>query len=158
MKNKATSGHGENVKIQVFNLDGSLKDEIFLCNELKDCWHNAIRDAMKGLVSDLEIKYLAWGSSNTANSPSQTTLVAEFGRKQVTAQEDGDTGELVTTVYISPSEATGATIEELGWFAGASTSGSADSGILVARVLYSRAKTNLESIQVERTDTHAEVV
>lgn len=158
MKTKHKTGLSNNVNITVYNLDGSIKEEINLCNEIKDVWFNAVRDAMKGLVTDLEIKYLAWGSSSTANSASQTTLVAEFGRKQVTEQDDGSTGELVTTTYISPSEAVGTTIEELGWFAGASATATANSGILVARVLYHRAKTTLESIQVERTDTISEVV
>jgi hypothetical protein len=155
---KTITGLSNNIKITVFNLDGSVKEEINLKNEIKIGWLNAWRDAMKGVTTDFEIKYLAWGSSNTANDPSQTKLVAEFGRKQVTEQDDGGIGELITRTYISPLEAVEETIEELGWFAGASASLTPDSGILVARVLYHRAKTMLESIQVERTDTISEVV
>ncbi len=158
MKTKNKTGQGWNVKITVFNPDGTVKDVKNLHNEIKTCWINAVRDALKGSVTDLEIKYLAWGSSSTANSAAQTTLVAEFGRKQVTTQTDGSDGVLVTTTYMAPYEGTGTTIEEIGWFAGASATASADSGILVARVLYSRAKTELESLQIERQDAISEVI
>lgn len=159
MKLKQKTGLSGNIKITVYNLDGSVKEVVNLHNEIKTCWINAIRDMYRGsMVNDLEIKYLAWGSDDTANDPSQTTLISEFGRKQVTAQEDGDDGEVITTTYIAPSEGNDETIEEIGWFAGASATSTPDSGILVARILYSRDKTDLESLEIERTDTIAEVV
>lgn len=101
---------------------------------------------------DSEIKYMAWGTDNTAPAAGDSTLVAESGRKVVTSQAAGSTGVYTTTTYLAPQEAN-VSIEELGWFAGASASATADSGVLVARVLYSRAKSDLESITVERTDT-----
>jgi hypothetical protein len=156
MKTTHKTGLSENIRITVFYPNGT-KESINLRNEIKTCWLNAIRDALKGVVTDLEIKYIAWGSSNAANSTSQTTLGAEFGRKQITSQTNGGDGELDTVVYVAPAEATEYTIEELGWFAGESATSSPNSGILVARVLYNRAKTNLESLQIERTDSISEV-
>jgi hypothetical protein len=117
---------------------------------------NLIRDALANGTS-IEIKYLAWGSSNAALSVNQHTLGAEFGRKAVTAQVAGATGILDTTTYISPSEANTPKIEEIGWFAGPTATAVANTGILVARVLYSKQKTNLESIQSSRTDTLTDV-
>jgi hypothetical protein len=157
-KIKNNTGISENIKVTIFNLDGTVQETIELKNQLKNCWFNAIRDAFKGDVTDLEIKYLAWGSDATANNTSQTKLVAEFGRKQITGQDDGGTGELISTTYIAPNEAVGTTIEELGWFAGAIATAAADSGILVGRVLYHRVKTTLESLEIERTDQISEVV
>ena len=145
------------IRIAVIGLDGSI-EVVEIKNKISDVGLNMFRDALKGVITDAEIKYLAWGSDNTAVSGDHTTLVAEFDRKQVTLQESGATGIIVTTTYIAPYEGNESTIEELGWFAGADASATPDSGIMVARVLYSRAKTELESLQVERTDTLSEVV
>ncbi len=140
------------VDIAIFNLDGSLKEIRHIKNEIKNVAVNMFRDALHGLAVDLQIKYVAWGSSNTANNVAQTTLVAEFGRKAITSQTNGGTGELVTVTYIGPSEANTPKIEEMGWFAGPLATATPDSGIMVARVLYSHQKTALEAIQSARTD------
>lgn len=154
MKIKERIGWAGKVRIEILNSDGSVKEVVELKNEIKNLALNAVRSALNGTVPDLQIKYMAWGSSNAANVKSQTTLVGEFGRKQITSQADGSTGVETTTTYISPFEGNTPKIEELGWFAGAATSAQ-DSGLLVARVLYSHQKTNLESISVVRTDTFA---
>ena len=104
------------------------------------------------------IMYLAWGSDNTAPDVTQTRLVAETARQTMTSKTAGGTGELISVVYINPATAVAPpNIEELGWFAGVTAGAGANTGIMISRVLYSRAKTNIESLQVERTDTVAEV-
>lgn len=143
-----------NVAIVVRDLEGRIIDRQELHNQIKDVGLNILRDALNGTVA--EIRYLAWGTDSTANATNQTKLVAESGRKAVTTQAAGGTGVMVTTTYIAPYEAI-VSIEELGWFAGTGATAVADSGVLVSRVLYSRAKTALESIQVVRTDTFTEV-
>ena len=150
------TGWGNKVRIAAINIDGSV-EIVELRNKITDAGLNMLRNALKGDVSDLEIKYMAWGSDNTTPAGGQTTLVAEFGRKAVTLKDSGTTGVLTTTTYVAPGEGNESTIEEFGWFAGADATGSADTGIMVARVLYSRAKTSLESLQVERDDTISEV-
>ena len=105
------------------------------------------------------IAYMAWGSSTTAPAVGQTTLVAETARLIMTSKTAGGTGVLTSTVYINPATAVAPpNIEELGWFAGATAGAGADTGIMVGRVLYSRPKTNLESLLIERVDTIAEKV
>lgn len=154
MREKA--GWKGRAEITVYGPEGEVKEVRVVENQIKSVGLNMMRDLLSGALTDGEIKYMAWGSSNTANSAAQTKLVAEFGRKAVTSQAAGATGVLTTTTYISPQEGTEATIEELGWFAGATATATADTGIMVGRVLYSRAKTALESVQVVRTDTLTE--
>lgn len=113
---------------------------------------NMIRDVLRGAVTDGKIKILAWGTDATAEAAGQSNLVAESGRKAVTQQTAGTTGRVLTTTYIAPNDGVGITIRELGWFAGAAATATANSGIMVARLLYTKVKTNLESIQVDRTD------
>ena len=157
MEYKGQIGLKGNVKIIVHKPDGS-QDCIELANTYTNGWLNAIRNAWKNAgLADLQIKYMAWGSDDTAESPAHTKLIAEFGRKQITSQAEGLDGELVTTVYVSPEEGTESTIEELGWFGGGDATETKDTGIMVARVLYSRAKTNLESLDIVRTDSMEEV-
>jgi len=152
MRIKNKWGWKGRVDITIYNIDGTTKETVHLQNEIKNGALNAVRGLLNGTASDIQIKYMAWGGSSTANDPAQTTLVSEFGRKQVTSQADGGVGVEVTTVYMSPFEGNTPKIEELGWFAGEATE-AADSGLLIARVLYSHQKTFSETINVVRTDT-----
>lgn len=155
---KGSRGWQGRVSVIVFNLDGSVKEitKLVLVNKINTLDLNMMRDALKGDVTDLKLYYMAWGSDNTAPVGGDTALGTEAGRKLITLQATGGTGILTTTTYIAPTEAVG-TIEELGWFAGPDAASDADSGLLVGRVLYSRVKTNLESLQIVRTDTFSEV-
>lgn len=157
LNSKGKIGAAGNVTVIVHKPDGS-QESINLTNTYTTAWLNAIRNSWKNAgLADLQIKYMAWGSNNTAESAAHTKLLAEFGRKQITSQAEGLDGELITTVYVSPEEGTESTIEEIGWFGGPDASEDADTGIMVARVLYSRAKTNLESLDIVRTDSMEEV-
>jgi hypothetical protein len=112
---------------------------------------NMARDMLLGLVADAKVRWFGVGTSSTAPAVGQTTLVAEVFRKITTTSSQGAAGEAVNTVFIAPNEAV-VNIQELGFFAGAAASGTANTGIMVARVLYSHVKTALESIQVDRRD------
>lgn len=85
----------------------------------------------------------------------QTSLDNEQFRKAVTSQNNATNAQLITTVYVNPNEGNGFSYAEVGWFAGSSASGTAGSGIMMARLLYvpSTAKSNLVSIEVDRTDS-----
>lgn len=123
-------------------------------NLITDAGLNMFRDLLSGAITDGEIKYVGLGNDATAPANGQTDLVAEQYRKQVTSQANGGSaGVLTTTVYIPPDEANTFTTEEIGWFAGSAASATTDSGIMVARVLYSRVKNNLESWTIRRVDT-----
>lgn len=129
--------------------DGSVEVQEFN-NLITNAGRNLLRDALRQPI-DAEIKYLAWGSGTTSPTVSDTLLGNEAGRKVVTKQTAGDTGVVVTTVYIAPFEAN-MQITEIGWFAGSNATTASGSGVMVARVLYNKLKTELESIQIDRTD------
>ncbi len=142
----------ENVTITIRYQDGT-EEVLHLKNMVMNCAKNMMRDGLKGTVTDFKIKYVALGSSTTAVANTQTQLGSEQFRKAVTQQSAGGTGVLTTTSYIASYEGNSFTIEEIGWFAGSTATASANSGVMVARVLYHRAKTNLESITITRDDT-----
>lgn len=144
-----------NIKITVRGLNGAVLEVKEFHNLITTVGLNMHRDFLEGLISDGEIKYMAVGNDSTAPALAQTTLVNETFRKAITSFSEPADAQLKTTVYIAPTEAIGQ-IEEIGWFAGVDAGAGADSGIMVSRVLYSRNKTAIESIQVERTDTIAE--
>ncbi len=144
-----------NVLITVRDSDGHVLDRARRKNLITDVGLDMVRDALDTAAFDAEIKRVALGTDNTAPALTDTQLGAEIFRKVVTSTSTPATGQLQTIWYIAPAEAVAA-IEEIGWFAGAAAGAGINSGILVARVLYSRNKTALESIQIERLDSFVE--
>lgn len=125
-------------------------------NIITDDGLDVLVEALRGSPNaQPEITWLALGDDNSTPVAGNTQLGAEQFRKVVTLQTAGPgAAEAETTVYIAPSEANTFTIREIGWFAGAA-SATPNSGVLVARTLWTYAKTALESIQIDRTDTLA---
>ncbi len=129
------------------------RQTINLSNLITDAGLNYMRDLLDGVVNPpTEIGYIALGSSSTAPANGDIKLGAEFFRKAVTKQEIPATGQVQTTCYVAPYEAN-QQIQEIGVFAGPAASATPDSGVLIARVLWSHLKTELESLQIVRTDT-----
>ncbi|AFK87412.1 MULTISPECIES: hypothetical protein [Thermoanaerobacterium] len=126
---------------------------ISLHNMITDAGLNYMRDLLDGTVNPpTSIQYIALGTSNTPVSASDTKLGNEVFRKAVTKQETPGTGQVQTTCYIAPYEAN-VDIEEIGVFAGPEATDAKDSGVMIARVLWSHTKNELESLQIVRTDT-----
>ena len=144
-----------NVKITVKNIHGEILETKEFHNLITTVGLNMVRDLWEGLIADGELKYVGVGDDNTAPTTADVWLGNETFRKILTSSSEPGDGQLKTIVYIDPSEAIG-TIEEIGWFSGAGAGAGANTGIMISRVLYSRIKTALESIQIERTDTIAE--
>ncbi len=122
---------------------------------ITDVWRNLLRLAWKTAATDTAIKYIAWGNSTTAPAAGDIKLGNELGRKAVTAQNVGGTGVLDTIGYLAPADAV-TTIEEIGFFGGATATGAADSGTMVNHFLYHKVKTNLIAIQHALTDSVTE--
>ena len=91
-------------------------------------------------------------AENPDDANVRTGRTVAAGSQRLDIALDPAAGQVNTVHYITPAEAVGA-IEELGWFAGAAAGAGAGTGIMISRVLYSRVKTNLESLQIERLDT-----
>ena len=144
-----------NIRVTVRDLAGRVLDIQEFHNLITNDGLNLLRDGLSGDVTDSEIKYVAIGDNNTAPLVGDTALGNETFRKARTSYTRPAAGQVNTVHYIAPAEAVGV-IEELGWFAGAAAGAGAGSGEMIARVLYSRTKTNLESIQIERLDTFEE--
>ena len=140
------------LNIKAFDKHGNLLDESNFKNLITSAGKNLLAEALREQNIDVEIKFVALGSDNTAPDTADTTLGTETFRKAVTSQVAGGTGVTVTNLYVAPEEAVG-TIEEIGFFCGSAATSTTDTGVLFARVLYSRTKTAVESIQIERTDT-----
>ena len=108
---------------------------------------NLLRDSMRGVLSNTQILYVAVGTGSTAPAATDTQLQTEVFRKALTSSANGAAaGEGIFTLYLSPQDVVGTAIAEVGWFAGSSASGTANSGVLIARVLYSHTKTANESV------------
>lgn len=118
---------------------------------LTDAGLNLLAQALRD-GSDIEIKYIALGAGSTEPAAGDTKLEDERFRKAVTKQEAGGTGESKTITYIAPFEANDFEIQEIGAFAGVGATSTPGSGVLIARALYNRQKTELESLQITRSD------
>ncbi len=145
-----------NVRITAFDLDGNVKDVTEFHNLITTVGLGMVIDFLRGALGDGEIKDMAVGNVSTAPALADTTLGNETDRWTMTSQAEASVTSLLSIVYIPPTDAV-YQIEEIGWFAGAGADGvGPDTGIMVSRVLYSRNKTSLESLQIERLDTLVE--
>lgn len=147
-----------NVKIVSLDLDGNITGVEQTHNVVTNLALDLFSEALRGTdVSALEINFLAVGTGaatgSDAPSASDTQLTNEVFRKNITFQAGG-TNRMTTITVIAPSEAN-VNITELAWFGGDATS-TANSGTMIARVAYTRAKNSGESLQVNRQDTFAE--
>lgn len=115
---------------------------------------NLVRDAIL-LGSSPKPLYFAIGTGSTAPAVTDTQLGAEVFRKQITSLTAGAAaGEALISGYLSPQDSAGTVIGEWGLFGGAAT-GTANSGTLIARGLYSHTHTASESIQFQADSTGA---
>lgn len=137
--------------------DGRYRSRETFHNIITTAGKNMIRSVLSGSTTDGAIRYLAMGNGTNAAQITDTALQSEQFRKAVTAfNPSGLTdAQNVTRTVVAASEATAFTTEELGWFASPTATATANSGILIARVLYHRAKSPTESLQVDRTDTYS---
>jgi hypothetical protein len=87
------------------------------------------------------VKYLSWYSGTT-----------EVGRKAFTAQTGASSSEIVTTTVLGVNDAVGS-FTHFGWWGGAGATDEFGSGVLVDKQAFSFTKTDVEQIQVVKTDT-----
>lgn len=109
-------------------------------------WLNLFQAGTAG-TNTIKISYVSLGTGTNAPTQGDTQLQNEVFRKPVTALVTGATGEIIINLYLGPNDAVNVDIEEIGFWAGNSASLTPNSGILVARGLWSHnPKTGIESI------------
>ena len=123
-----------------------------LKNRLTNAALNMMRDGLLGTATDFEIKYLALGTSGTPLNDNDTQLGNEQFRTPFVNQITPNTGVLQSTAIVLDNEAV-FHVREIGVFATSAATEDPNTGVMISRVLWSRDKTNLESIQFLRTDT-----
>lgn len=112
---------------------------------------NLFRDGGRGLDTPL-ISYVAVGTGTSTPDASQTKLDAEVFRKAVSNWSAGSDGVVVANAVLGAGDAVGEAIEEVAWFGGDTASATANSGVMIARGLYSHTKSS-ESLQLPLTLT-----
>jgi hypothetical protein len=145
-------GNGWQGEYQIIVTGPSGTETVYIKNAITNAGLNMLRDALKGDITNAKLEYIAVGTSSASINNADTSLTSEFFRTPITSYAIGGTGILNTTGILLDNEAVGQ-IEELGFFAGSTASSATNSGIMISRILFSRNKTNLESIQINRTDT-----
>jgi hypothetical protein len=113
---------------------------------------NELCNPLQGTTGNLEIKYLGLGNDDTTPVASNFTLNNEIFRTAIADQNKTGTGE-ITSDFVVLSAECNQQIEEIGIFAGTSATGVADTGVLVAHVLWSYLKTSSVEIDIRRIDT-----
>lgn len=105
-----------------------------------------------GAADALQIQYFAFGTGTTTATPSDTQLVSEQFRKQVTQITTPSTGVVQSVCSLTATEAN-FTITEIGVFCGPSASSSANTGTLLSRVNTNINKNSNIVLNVVRVDT-----
>lgn len=156
MKISERSGWLGEWEVVIRDKDGNIIERTGIVpNLITDDGLDMFRDLLHSTITDGGIKYIALGSGTTVPANSDHQLASEQFRKLTTVQTNDATiaGKLVTELYVADTDANSFKTEEIGWFAGSGATATANSGILIARVLYSRQKNNLESWTIHRVDT-----
>ncbi len=148
--------HSATIHIAVVNDRGDTLSFMKMQNMIM----NTIKDDMSSLLAnpsgtvDYQLRYIALGNGTTALAPSQTQLVTEQFRKALQSVSHDTVGIVTSYVYIKANEAYTFTTKEIGWFYGPTANNSPNTGRMIGRVLYDRAKTSHEGLQITRIDTY----
>jgi hypothetical protein len=134
-----------------FKIKVNGENEEIIKNRIMDAALDELLKVLTGDSPDMELLYLAVGTDNTPVTDQDAQLGNEIFRTQFTSSEVTGVGEVTSLAIVLEAEAVG-TIEEIGIFAGSGASVSADSGLLVSRILWHKVKTNSDEIQFTRID------
>jgi hypothetical protein len=116
--------------------------------------NNAIDELLKALSGnepDIMLKYLAMGTGTTGLLNTQTQLENEVFRTPFITITKTGIGRLTSIATILDVDYDGP-INEVGVFCGDSATTSADTGLMLSRVLWNYTKTATEEIQITRYD------
>lgn len=133
---------------------GEIKHE-YVKNRLTDLYlNNVVSMLYSQYVTNFNIKYMAFGTSDTAVANDNTRLSWEVYRVTPTLNSyRSDTGQVTTLFTLTENEINGTNIEEIGIFCGDSATNTEDTGLLLSRILWKHTKTADEEIIFTRIDT-----
>jgi hypothetical protein len=140
-----------NKNIGIFKIYVNGKLEKTIKNRVMNTVLETQVDVLQGVSPDLEIKYLALGTSDTPVTNSDTALGNEIFRTQYVDRTKPYFNESRHKFIILDNEAVDQ-IEEIGIFGGSGATSTPNSGTLISRVLWSRDKTGSEEITIIRID------
>jgi len=127
------------------------EEELVIHNRITNAALDEMIKVVQGQTPNLQIKFLALGTSNSAVTDTDTQLGSEIFRTQFASSTKTATGELTSIAVVLESEAVG-NIKEIGVFGGTGATATANSGTLISRILWSREKTSSDEIQFTRID------
>jgi hypothetical protein len=146
--NSATQGRASNAELDT----PGYRSSVTVNMQITNVGLNLLRDGKSG-ANNPKITYFALGTGSSTPGASNTALDTEVFRKAVTTFTNGSTGEILIALYLSPTDAVGINIAEVGLFGGSAASLTPGTGVLYARGLYSHpSKANTESIQFTLDD------
>lgn len=102
--------------------------------------------------TDLDIKYFAFGDGSTAATATQTKLINERFRKQLTTKERPSGQNYVESIVSLGSPDANFNIREIGVFAGSTATSTADSGKMISRIVVNIEKFENKIINIIRRD------
>lgn len=146
-----------NVKVTVWNFAGIPVVERWTHNVIT---RGGLTIARNAVLGESELTFQAVGVGAGADVPSEedTELQDERIRVEIIRRETVGIDTALTTAYVAPSEANDFIINEIGWFGGDEADpDTIETGVLMSRVLFNHDKSALESVQIDRLDTFAEV-
>lgn len=102
--------------------------------------------------TDLDIKYFAFGDGSTAATATQTKLINERFRKQITTKERPSGQNYVESIVSLGSPDANFVIREIGVFAGSTATSTKDSGKMISRIVVNIEKFENKIINIIRRD------
>ena len=133
--------------------NGKLFKHDIVKNILTDVALNKEIEILLGNAPDMQIEYMAFGTSNTTPSVSDAQLGSESARFQpTTAFTRTAIGTVEGSVFLASGDLVGVNIREIGVFCGSGATSSANTGTLLSRILWSFDKTANDEIEITRSD------
>jgi hypothetical protein len=145
--------HEGKIIVQEYDEHGIIKEEIYYNRVMNDFLNEAITMLTGTSLDDYELKYIAFGTDGTAPSDNDTQLGAEVYRTPVTSLLKIDVGRVESKYFLADNQAL-VVVREIGFFAGSTATGAANSGKLLSRILFFRDRTiSPTNINFTRIDT-----
>ena len=139
--------------IKVFDTEKQeIKEEIEIKNTIMAGALDQLFKPLYGVSADIEVKYIALGTSTATVLTTQTQLGNEVFRVAYASRTTASDWKNTTNFVVLDTEAQ-VVIGEIGVFGGSTASATTNSGTMISRILWTYDKTasNIE-LQIQRTD------